>query len=260
MAYDHHLRQIEALALSDEKKSYLKDRWLDQYAWFEGRAKTMQIWYRRLRLTVVIGGVLIPSLIGFRFSPDIGVLAGVRELPAREESAQVSVASGLTDIVIFIISLVVAIAAALEEFFNFGEKHRNYRKAAEAMKGEYWQFLLLSGHYSKYQDDAMDYAQSIKAAYGTFVQRIEQIIEDDVRSFIELVDEQMLEDNRQTQKMFQDKTDSLMTELKQIGDRLAAIEPTPRSLADPTTEPTAALLKTPDTSATSGANEPTNQH
>ncbi|CAN5696549.1 hypothetical protein BH23CYA1_BH23CYA1_19080 [soil metagenome] len=247
MAYDHHLKQIEALALSDEKKSYLENRWLDQYAWFERRAKTMQMWYRRLRLIVVIGGVLIPSLIGIKFSPDIGALFGLRDQPVEQEPAWVSVASGLTDGVIFIISLIVAIAAALEEFFNFGEKHRNYRKTAEAMKGEYWQFLLLSGHYSKYQDDAMDYAQSIKAAYGTFVQRIEQIIEDDVRSFIELVDEQMLEDNRQTQKMLQDKTDGLMSELKHIGDRLAAIEGAPAKRSP--TNPTAAPSETPDTSA-----------
>lgn len=221
MAYEHHLKQIEALALSDEKKSYLEDRWLDQYAWFERRAKTMQIWYRRLRLTVVVGGVLIPSLIGISFSPNIGASAESRD--GQVEVARGGFANGL-DSAVFVISLVVAIAAAIEEFFNFGEKHRNYRKAAEAMKGEYWQFLLLSGHYSKYQDSSVDYAQAIQAAYGTFVQRIEQIIEEDIRSFIELVDEQMIEDNRQTQKMLQEKTDGLMTEIKRVGDRLAAIE------------------------------------
>lgn len=230
MAYEHHLKQIKALALSDEKKSYLEDRWLDQYAWFERRAKTMQIWYRRLRLTVVIGGVLIPSLIGISFSPDIGAFTESRNNPsAGVEVARGGFARGL-DSTVFILSLVVAIAAAIEEFFNFGEKHRNYRKAAEAMKGEYWQFLLLSGHYSKYQDDSVDYAQSIKAAYGMFVLRIEQIIEEDVRSFIELVDEQIIEDNRQTQKILEEKTDSLVTELKRVSDRLKEIESDSASL------------------------------
>lgn len=225
MAYDHHLKQIKALALSDEKKSYLENRWLDQYAWFERRAKTMQIWYRRLRLTVVIGGVLIPSLIALRVSPGISSSIELRrDQLVREEVAWVGIAKGVTDGAVFIISLVVATAAAVEEFFNFGEKHRNYRKAAEAMKGEYWQFLLLSGHYSKYQDESVGYAQSIKAAYGTFVLRIEQIIEEDVRSFIELVDEQIIEDNRQTQKILQEKTDGLVTELKRVSDRLKEIE------------------------------------
>ncbi len=233
MAYEHHLKQIEALALSDEKKSYLEDRWLDQYAWFEGKAGKMQIWYRRLRLTVVIGGVLIPSLIALRFSPDIGALAGSRDQAVGVEAAWVGVAEGITDSAVFMISLVVAIAAAIEEFFNFGEKHRNYRKAAEAMKAEYWQFLLLSGNYSKYQDDSIDYAKSINSAYGTFVQRIEQIIEEDIRSFIELVDEQILEDNLQTQKMLQEKTDGLTAELKRVSDQLEAIE---SSFASPSPE------------------------
>ena len=195
---------------------------------------------------------MIPSLVALRFSPNVSFLAdsGTSQ-PVRQEAAWVGIAAGLTDCAVFTISLVVAIAAAIEEFFNFGEKHRNYRKAAEAMKGEYWQFLQLSGHYSKYQEGKVGYAQAIKAAYSMFVQRIEQIIEEDVRSFIELIDEQVLEDNRQTKQTLQETTlavDSLMAEIKRVSDRLEAIDPTPvpHSSAN-----TASKVETPHTLALS---------
>lgn len=238
-------QRIESLDLSDDQKYYLKDRWLDQYTWFSKRASTMQKWYRRLRLTVVVGGVLIPGLIAFRISDDPLVRFGRSQQNSTTAAWEVST-NDLKDGAVFIISLIVAMAAAIEEFFNFGEKHRNYRKAAEAIKGEYWKFLQLTGPYSKFKQESIDQAQALKSAYGDFVLRVEQIIEDDVHSFIELVDEQLAEDNRETQKILQETkqaVDNLNIEIKRVSRSLETIESGPNS-ASLMDEPTAEVADT----------------
>ncbi|NJM96028.1 MAG: DUF4231 domain-containing protein [Phormidesmis sp. RL_2_1] len=261
MADNPYPEQIDALDLGSEQKHYLTERWLDQYAWFEKRAGTMQKWYRRLRLIVVVGGVLIPGLIAFRFPENEGTQALLEPEPNGTEMAMVQLVatspwSWLSDpdevknFFVFIISLVVAVAAAIEEFFNFGEKHRNYRKAAEQMKGEYWKFTQLSGPYSKYQTDTADYPTALKSAYLSFVQRIEQIIEDDVSSFITLADEQLAEDNRQIQKTLQETqqaVDKLNHELNRVTLQMQAIAPPlePETEAQPISEETSGIIAAP---------------
>jgi len=53
---------IEALALPALPKQMLRARWLDQLLWRESRADAARDWYYRLRLTTIIGGVLLPAL------------------------------------------------------------------------------------------------------------------------------------------------------------------------------------------------------
>jgi hypothetical protein len=54
-----------------------------------------------LRLATIIGGVIVPALVSFNVSDDTA-----------------SVIKTLT----FIVSLVVALSAAVEEFFRYGER------------------------------------------------------------------------------------------------------------------------------------------
>ena len=170
--------QIDSLELSAEGKarkiSYLKDRWLDQTIWFEKRASTMQSWYRKFRLSIVIGGVIVPALIGLELSDP-----GHNKIKSR-------IALGL--------SLSIASCIAVEDFLNFGEKSLNYRKAAEAMKSEWWKFQTLTGRYTKFS--------SIETAIPAFAQRVEQIIESDLQNFTEMMDEQLTEDRKENQKAF----------------------------------------------------------
>ena len=57
---------FETLELNDRQKHYLKSRWLDQILWMEGRANDARQRYYQLRLTTIIGGVIVPILISFR--------------------------------------------------------------------------------------------------------------------------------------------------------------------------------------------------
>ena len=73
-------------------------------------------------------------------------------------------------------SQAVAISAAVEEFFHYGERYRHYRNTAELMKIEGWQFFQLSGPYIN--------AQSHSAIYSEFAQRVESIMKKDVEGYV----------------------------------------------------------------------------
>lgn len=50
----------------------------------------------------------------------------------------------------FGLSQIVAISAAIEEFFHYGERWRHYRRTVESMKTQGWQFSQLTGPYRIY--------------------------------------------------------------------------------------------------------------
>ena len=71
-----------------------------------------------------------------------------------------------------LVSLVVAVSAAIEQFFDFGGRWQHYRRTVEQLKTEGWSFMQLSGRYA----DAATHAQ----AYTTFADRVEHIIQSDI--------------------------------------------------------------------------------
>ena len=147
---------IEQIDLPDLQKQFMKARWLDQLMWLESRAEGSRNQYYFLRLLTIIGGVIVPALVSLNINAnDVQAVVGW-------------IAFGL--------SQVVAISAAVEEFFHYGERYRHYRNTAEAMKIEGWQFLQLSGSYRR--------AQSYAEVYPDFAQRVESIIQRDVEGYL----------------------------------------------------------------------------
>jgi len=134
--YRQYLKQtlgglIDQLDLSELRKDFLKQRWLDQVLWLEGRATKNRNRHYALRLTTIIGGVIIPALVGFG-----------------KGTERWQVIFGWSA---FGISQIVAISAAVEEFFAYGENYRNYRNTAEGLKIEGWEFFQLTGSYRQFQ-------------------------------------------------------------------------------------------------------------
>jgi hypothetical protein len=147
---------VDALALSDMQKRFLRARWLDQVAWMEGKAAQAQQRYYRLRLATVIGAVLIPALVSLQtLTDDLALAAQVLSV---------------------LVSLVVGVSAAIEQFFDFGGRWQHYRQTVEQLKTEGWSFLQLTGRYA----DARTHAD----AYATFTDRVEHIIQSDVEVFV----------------------------------------------------------------------------
>jgi hypothetical protein len=150
---------IDELDLGERQKRYLRSRWLDQIVWLEKKAKQNQRLYYTLRVIAIVGGVIVPALVSLN----------VRE-------GDVASAIAWTT---FAVSLVVAIAVAVEGFFRYGERWRHYRRTAELLKTEGWQFFQLTGHYRRHTTTA--------GAYELFASRVEDILQLDIDAYITTV-------------------------------------------------------------------------
>lgn len=162
-AYQENLRQefgqlVDSLELQERQKYYLKSRWLDQVLWMEGRASRARNFYYRLRLTTIIGGVIIPALVSLNFTGT--------------ENQQVKQAIAIST---FALSQVVAVSAAVEQFFNYGERWRHYRRSVETLKTQGWQFFELGGIYEPFPNHTQ--------AFNDFAGNVEAIIQRDVEVY-----------------------------------------------------------------------------
>jgi len=109
------LKELKALMtgveLSEPKlNEYINARWLKYVEWWDGRSRSAKWKYQAMRSAVVIGGALIPALVGLR---------ELQRFAAHEW--MFAVAS-------IVASLVVAICAGLESLFGFGEIWREKRR------------------------------------------------------------------------------------------------------------------------------------
>jgi hypothetical protein len=166
-------RIIEKLHLHDLQKEFLRLRWLDQVLWMEERANNAKVRYYILRLTTIVGGVIIPALISVR---------------VRSEEA-IPITS-----VVFVVSLLVAISAALEGFLRYGEQWRHYRLKVELLKSEGWLFFQLSGRRYRH-------ITSHAKAYPRFAHRVEKWNRLEVGEYItEVARDQREEDEEEGKK------------------------------------------------------------
>lgn len=147
---------IEQIGLSDLQQQFMKSRWLSQVLWLESRSQQNRNRYYLLRLVTIIGGVIVPALVSLNINAD---------------NVQATIGW-----IAFGLSQAVAISAAVEEFFRYGERYRHYRNTAEAMKIEGWQFFQLSGPYRN--------SQSHTEVYADFAQRVESIMQRDVDGYL----------------------------------------------------------------------------
>jgi hypothetical protein len=150
---------IDELDLTDHQKRFMRSRWLDQLTWLEGKAKGCQRWYYGLRLVAIVGGLIVPALVSLN----------VR---------QGEVASALAWTT-FVVSLLVAIAVAVEGFFHYGDRWRHYRRSAELLKSHGWQFYELAGAYANYRSHG--------AAFRRFATTVESLIAEDVDTYVSRV-------------------------------------------------------------------------
>ncbi len=157
---------ITAIDLPELNKQFLRARWLEQITWMEEKALDALWWHRVLRLATIIGGVMVPALVSFNVSDDT---------------------AGLIKSLTFIVSLVVALSAAVEEFFRYGERWRHYRRTVESLKSEGWQFLQLSGPYLN-----LTHAQ----AYPAFATRVEDLSREEVDRYMTQVAKDKKDEDR----------------------------------------------------------------
>jgi hypothetical protein len=142
---------IEDLTLIERQKSFVRIRWLEQLNWLKAKAKESRNRYYFLRLTTIVGGSIVPGLVSLKL-----------------------------DTAAFIVSLLVAISAAVEELFHYGDNHRRYRNTAERLKYEGWQFFQLEGNYK-----SEDLHHS--SVFPLFVASVEAILRQELEEYTELI-------------------------------------------------------------------------
>lgn len=148
---------MEDVELDPKLKRALRSRWFEQLAWIDGKANEARARYYALRLTTVVGAVIVPALVS---ATTVGGGAGT--------AAKVAA---------WVVSLIVAISAAVEQFFHYGDRWRSYRQTAERLKAEGWLFFQLSGPYR------IDGATH-EATYRTFAARVEELLKSDVDFYL----------------------------------------------------------------------------
>jgi len=150
---------MTGLDLTDPNlNEYINARWLKYVDWWDSRSRAAKRNYHALRAAVVIGGALIPALVGLRELTEFAAYEWI-----------FAVASIVT-------SLVVAISAGLESLFGFGQIWREKRMAAELIKSEGFSFLQLAGGYAQFKTH--------QAAHKLFAQNVEDLIRHEIKDYV----------------------------------------------------------------------------
>ena len=199
--YSQILESPELSSLTAIQKEFLKERWQEQITWFSRRAKQNQQWYTRIRLLTIVGSVVVPALLTWGSVPLTAFLVSSPTEPAANSAASISPAPELTNpfgaspinpamqhqlqlyraalITGVGLSQLVAICAAVEQFFKFGDRWRHYRRSAELLKTHGWQFFELTGPYAPYNKHG-GHAE----AFHLFASQIEEVIQSDVDGYV----------------------------------------------------------------------------
>lgn len=148
---------VESVPLSEARKRYLRSRYIDQLLFMEGKALQAQRRYVRLRLATVVGAVTVPVLVG------LDSRAGDADDVLRWATV--------------LLSLVVAVCAAVEQFFHYGERWQHYRRHVERLKSEGWAYLELLGSYRRT-------GATHEAAFPRFAERVEALLRDEADIFV----------------------------------------------------------------------------
>ncbi len=168
-------RAIEMLGMSEDKKEWMRDRWLDQVSWFDRRAREANRRYYALRVIAITGGVLVPALVSVNpGNSSFWVWDWVKPMA-------------------FIISLMVAASVGLDSFFHFGERWRHFRRTAELLKTEGWLFIEGGGRYKQHQHRA-DFHDRF---FPLFATKVEELVRRDVEVYLTRIVQEKPEDTDQ---------------------------------------------------------------
>jgi hypothetical protein len=162
---------IATLDVTPTQRHYLVTRFAGQLAWMEGKAQSAQRRYVWTRLTTLIGALIIPVLIGLTPSD-------------ADLSAAIRIATG-------VIGLVVAISAAVEQFFHYGARWQHYRRTVERLKTEGWRYFELIDDYRTTKPTGHN------DRFPRFARRVEDLLQEEADVYLREVVAERREDRQE---------------------------------------------------------------
>lgn len=165
--------------ITAEQKYYIENRWYSQWKYYDKKAnenKQSYLFYQRI---IVIGSVTVPVLVSI--GPSVASYLN-NEVWVR----------ALLDMSTVVISLAVAISAAVEGLYKYGDYWRNYRQAAEELVQEKHLYDVNSGAYANSPDPFL-----------RFVERCEGIIAKQNGQYFQTVEKQQAEAAKQNAEILE---------------------------------------------------------
>ncbi len=133
--------------LTTQAEQYLTGRWQQQRDYYSKQSARNKQWHQNLLVFSTIGALIVP------------VLLNISEVPK---------------VVPTILSVLVSVALALENVYQYGDNWRSFRQALEALKVER---VLFEASVDPYMDQ--------HTAFPLFVERCEEIMQIEGKSYFE---------------------------------------------------------------------------
>jgi len=165
-------RAIDSIDMSERRKEWMRDRWLEQVLWFDRRALRANRRYSLLRIVAISGGVIVPAMVSLS--------QGAGDAWIRDWATPAA----------FVISVLVAISVGLDSFFHFGERWRHFRRTAELLKNEGWLFIEGGGRYKRYQHVSSFHDK----VFPLFATKVEELVRRDVEVYLTRIVQEKPED------------------------------------------------------------------
>jgi len=144
-------------SVSAQERFYIENRWHSQWSYYDKKATDAKKVYFSIQRFVVVGGVIVPVIVGLGYSLST-IVESMFAMP-------VGAGRPWIDIITVVISATIGIAAAVESLYKFGDDWNSYRSAAEELLAEKSFYDMQSGPYANNPN-----------AFATFVDRTEGII------------------------------------------------------------------------------------
>jgi hypothetical protein len=154
--------------VNPDERYYMEHRWNSQWSFFDKKATENKNLYHRYQRIIGVGSVAVPVLVGINPVDNL----------ARDLLYFLTVA----------ISLSVAIAAAIENIYKYGDNWRSYRQAAEELKQEKSLYDARAGRYS-----------TPAKPFTSFVERCEEIMAQQNGRWVQSVEKQQTQAAEQVQ-------------------------------------------------------------
>jgi hypothetical protein len=138
------------------ERAYLQHRWEEQCRYYAEKADLNKVRHQRTQLFVAAGGVVVPVLL---------------EVPTIIPAA---------------LSLLIAMATAIENVYKYGDNWRTFRQTLEALKRER---ALYDARTGPYDTDP-------RTAFKRFVERSEAIFAEETNRYFQRDDERESSDQR----------------------------------------------------------------